>query len=248
MKIPKIIHQIWSGIDEPLPEYFAALGETWKRDYPDWKYEFWDNKRMNDFIAEHYPQYVEKYESFPYNIQRWDAIRYLILDKMGGMYVDFDYESIEPMDELIRDKTCCFAMEPDKHRNLYKRPHDAVFNNAMMLSIPGHPFMGKIIDYVFGGKDIPKIPDDKIYRVLFTTGPGALMIVYDRLTPEEKESIYLIPAKYVTPFDSAQGRRFSQGEVSEELGNCLEEAYAVHFFFSDWAAEEEDTEEMTPEP
>ena len=73
MKIPKIIHQIWSGIDEPLPEYFAALGETWKRDYPDWKYEFWDNKRMSDFIAEHYPQYVVKYESFPYNIQRWAA-------------------------------------------------------------------------------------------------------------------------------------------------------------------------------
>ena len=34
--IPKIIHQIWSGVDEPLPEYFSVLGETWKKYHPDW--------------------------------------------------------------------------------------------------------------------------------------------------------------------------------------------------------------------
>lgn len=40
MKIPKIIHQIWSDVEKPLPEYFAALGDTWKRDYPNWEYVF----------------------------------------------------------------------------------------------------------------------------------------------------------------------------------------------------------------
>lgn len=33
-EVPKIIHQIWSGINEPLPTQFKLLGETWKRDYP----------------------------------------------------------------------------------------------------------------------------------------------------------------------------------------------------------------------
>ena len=47
-KIPKIIHQIWSGIDGPLPNYFKRLGDTWKRDYPDWEYILWDNARIND--------------------------------------------------------------------------------------------------------------------------------------------------------------------------------------------------------
>ena len=37
-KIPSIIHQIWSGVDGPLPEHFRVLGETWKRDYPNWEY------------------------------------------------------------------------------------------------------------------------------------------------------------------------------------------------------------------
>jgi mannosyltransferase OCH1-like enzyme len=100
-KIPKIIHQIWSGIDESLPEHFKILGETWKEHHPAWKYEFWDNDRMNIFVRENYPNYWDAYNRFLYNVQRWDAIRYLILDRIGGMYVDFDYESLEPLDMLL---------------------------------------------------------------------------------------------------------------------------------------------------
>ena len=48
-KIPSIIHQIWSGVDGPLPEHFRVLGETWKRDYPNWEYKLWDNRMMNEF-------------------------------------------------------------------------------------------------------------------------------------------------------------------------------------------------------
>ena len=78
-KIPSIIHQIWSGVDGPLPEHFRVLGETWKRDYPNWEYKLWDNRMMNEFIQEFYPQYWDIYNQFPYNVQRWDAIRYLCL-------------------------------------------------------------------------------------------------------------------------------------------------------------------------
>lgn len=235
MKIPKIIHQIWSGVDEPLPFYFEELGKTWKRDYPDWEYVLWDNKMMTDFIVTHYLQYLKVYESFQYNVQRWDAIRYLILDKMGGMYVDIDYESIEPMDELIRDKTCCFSIEPETHRKNFKRPDDDVFNNAMMLSVPDHPFIGRIIEEVFCEDERPELPATKFHQVMYRTGPGMLVELYYRLPPEERESIYLIPAKYVSPFDIDQAQRLRLGDTSDELENCLDEAYAVHYFFSNWS-------------
>jgi mannosyltransferase OCH1-like enzyme len=45
--IPKIIHQIWEGKREPLPELYAQLALTWKEHYPDWQYEYWDGERMN---------------------------------------------------------------------------------------------------------------------------------------------------------------------------------------------------------
>lgn len=231
MKAPKIIHQIWSGIDEPLPDNFRRLGETWKRDYPDWQYEFWDNQRMNLFIKEHYPQYWYVYCKYQYDIQRWDAIRYLILDKIGGMYVDFDYESIKPMNSLLENKTCCFSLEKDFISN-----HFRIFNNALMLSSPGHPFMQRIVKYVFSRTILTK-PNygTKNMEVFNTTGPYALIRLYDTLTDQEKEDIYLIPAKYVSPFTGHEAEEYRYGVRNQELKDCLKEAYAIHYFFSNWA-------------
>lgn len=235
-KIPKIIHQIWSGIDEPLPAHFTMFGETWKRDYPDWQYEFWDNERMNSFIDDNYPQFKEIYDSFPYNIQRWDAIRYLILDKIGGMYVDFDYESIEPMDILIEGQTCCFAMEPENHIKMFNG--QTCFNNAMMLSVPGHRFMKKIIADVFSAKNLVPPTLNKTFNVLNSTGPYMLYRVYNDLSETEKNGIYLIPAKYVSPLDMYRCRILMGGELNKEQGEefekYLEDARAIHYFFGQW--------------
>ena len=233
-KIPKIIHQIWSGIDGPLPNYFKRLGDTWKRDYPDWEYILWDNARINDFIEANFPQYKDIYYRFPYNVQRWDAIRYMILYKMGGMYVDFDYESIESIAWLVEDKTCCFAEEPLSKRDILDfKKVDRMFNNALMLSIPAHPFMEKILGKVFQEANL-LCYDPKAVCVLKTTGPWMLVNAYTELDSTEKTNIYLIPMRYVTPFNIDPARRFLIGDRSDELENCLSDAYAVHYFFGGW--------------
>jgi hypothetical protein len=251
-QIPRIIHQIWSGIDEPLPKDFRVLGETWKEHYPAWKYELWNNERMNGFVRTYYPQHWDVYQNYPYNVQRWDAIRYLILDKIGGLYVDFDYESIEPMNSLIEGKTCCFALEPQAHCFYFKKR--IIFNNALMLSIPGHPFMKKIIETVFSPKMLEFDISSKrvvcfdsssniVYEyntsakndcVMKTTGPWILMDLYNHLSEDDKKDVYLIPAKYVSPFDSYQAELVRSGIKAQDLEDCLAEAYAVHYFFSNW--------------
>jgi len=231
-EIPQIIHQIWSGIDEPLPEFFMKLGETWKNQYPAWKYEFWDNKSMIEFVKKFYPQYWDIYNRFPFDVQRWDAIRYLILDKIGGMYVDFDYESLEPLDSLIMGKNCCFALEPQSHCDLFKKR--SMFNNALMLNTPGHPFMKKIVENVFSEERLRYDTSNKFMCVLNTTGPWILIDLYEALTEQGKKEVYLITDKYVTPFDVRQARQVRMGIETEELEACLQEAYAVHYFFNSW--------------
>jgi mannosyltransferase OCH1-like enzyme len=230
--IPKIIHQIWSGIDGPLPIFFRRLGETWKSRHLDWEYVYWDNVKMNDFIQKYYPKHWEVYNKYPYNVQRWDAIRYLILDRIGGMYVDFDYECIESMNVLLENKTCCFALEPQSHCDIFSK--NLMFNNALMASEPGHPFMRKIVNAVFSEKRLSYDPIPKNQCVLNTTGPWILIELYDTLTAEEKKTVYLIPDKYVTPFSVKQAKDVRRGEISEELEHCLKEAYAVHYFTNSW--------------
>jgi len=34
-KITQVMHQIWSGVEEPLPKHFKNFGKTWQYDYPD---------------------------------------------------------------------------------------------------------------------------------------------------------------------------------------------------------------------
>lgn len=231
-EIPKIIHQIWAGIDEPLPLYFQILGDTWRYNHPTWSYEFWDNERMNSFVIEHYPEFWKTYNKFHYNIQRWDAIRYLILNKIGGMYIDFDYESIQPMDPLFKDKTCCFALEPEHQYAFFKK--EIMFNNALMASIPEHPFLKKILEHVFSEKSIKYSIVPKEDCIMNTTGPFILIDLYQSLKEDEKEQIYLIPSKNVTPYDSFQSRAIVTGHANDYLEDRIKDAFALHYFNNAW--------------
>lgn len=234
-RIPKIIHQIWSGIDEPLPDFFRELGETWKEFHPEWKYELWNHERMEQFIKEFYPEKWDMYNRFPHNIQRWDAIRYLILDKIGGMYVDFDYEALKSLQPLLKDKSCCFALEPESHCKNFNMP--LMFNNALMACVPEHPFMRKIIDNVFTLENILTREPDRTKYILKTTGPWILIKLYENSGNEEQKDIYLIPCKYVTPFDNSQAVSLRSGLYNEELERTLDDAYAVHYFFGGWVTD-----------
>jgi mannosyltransferase OCH1-like enzyme len=234
MKIPKLIHQIGPDTDSPRAKTYKLLRETWKRDYPDWKYIYWDDAMIESFIIQNYPHLLGIYLRFPFNVQRWDAARYLILYRLGGMYVDCDYESIEPMNPIIENCECGFSLEPDSHIRSHRHVHAQVFNNAMILAIPGHSFFKKIIDSVFSEESLAHNVREKDVCVFETTGPWKLVDLYDQLSPSEQKAISLLPAKYVTPFDIPQAIRFVKGEWNDKLEQCLEVAYAVHYFFGAW--------------
>lgn len=52
------------------------------------------------------------YRSFPYNVQRWDTIRYMILYVYGGVYTDLDTECFKPIEPLLKDVMIGFGEEP----------------------------------------------------------------------------------------------------------------------------------------
>jgi mannosyltransferase OCH1-like enzyme len=182
--IPKIIHQIWEGYEYPLHDFNKQLGKTWKECHPDWRYEFWDGDRMNSFVEENYPEILDIYNNYKYGVQRWDAIRYLILYKMGGLYADFDYECLESFDDYIKgEKKCYFAMEPEEHRLVSRK--DIYFNNALMITPPEHPFFEYIITYL---QTKPVVyTGNKSYDVLSSTGPLMLSNLYENY--EDKSNV-----------------------------------------------------------
>lgn len=41
-------------------------------------------------MAKHYPSFLPTFDSYKYPIQRADAIRYFVLHRFGGIYMDLD--------------------------------------------------------------------------------------------------------------------------------------------------------------
>lgn len=85
-KIPKIIHQTWKNSN--IPDYLVDLIKTWKTFHPNWEFKFWTDDMNRDFIIKHYPGFTSVYDSYPNSIQRVDAVRYFILHKFGGVFID----------------------------------------------------------------------------------------------------------------------------------------------------------------
>ena len=97
---------MWEGKDGPQPDLLSDLSQTWKEQHPDWTYIFWNGEKIDAFMAGH-AEYRDVYNSYPYAVQRWDMIRYLILYEYGGIYADLDYECIDALDSLLENEFCC---------------------------------------------------------------------------------------------------------------------------------------------
>ncbi len=174
LKIPKIIHQTWK--DENLPKAFSILSETWREMLPGWEYRLWTDKMNREFVRTHYPDFLVKYDAYPKNIQRAGAIRYLLLQTYGGLYVDLDFECLDTkFITLLEDADFVAGKEPYEHA--YRCGKEYIVCNALMASVPKHPFLEKIIQRMMThphGWDVRHGGD-----ILDSTGPFLLTDVYD---------------------------------------------------------------------
>ncbi|MDR2773644.1 MAG: glycosyl transferase [Tannerella sp.] len=232
LKIPKIIHQIYE--DPDIPECLLEIAETWKQHHPGWEYRFWNKPAIERFMESVCPEYVSRYNAFPFDVQRWDAIRYLILYYQGGLYADIDYECLEPLDALLYGSSCCMGLEPPANAIRYNMPY--IVGNALMASIPGHSYFEQIIRDVFNENNI-SVPENKnkAMHIIKTTGPFMTTRIYDACP--SKEEVTLLPAELIAPLTLAEVQQIFDGYETEELEAKLEKSFAVHYFFGSWVSQ-----------
>jgi inositol phosphorylceramide mannosyltransferase catalytic subunit len=139
--VPKILHQIWLG-DTPLPEEFARYRETWVHHHPDWDHRLWTEDNLPEGLRR-----PEVYERLRVPAERSDILRLELLWRVGGVYVDTDFECHRPLDPLIDGLD--FFTAPLK-------PNGWV-NNAFIGAVRGHPILDRALNElrprVFNGYD-----------------------------------------------------------------------------------------------
>ncbi|MFV0420385.1 MAG: glycosyltransferase family 32 protein [Dysgonomonas sp.] len=223
--IPKIIHQTWKSEDLPSP--FKALSNTWKEFLPDWEYILWTDEMNRNFVAQYYPHYLEKYDSYPRNIQRADAIRYLLLETFGGLYVDVDFECLENIEFMFEDAEFVAGKEPYLHARKYHIPY--IICNAFMAAAPDTSFIkfvsDRLIKYPSVGVDYPK-------DILDSTGPFLLTNAYDDYSL--KSEIRILESKDIYPICQFEKEKILDNAMPQEMKDRIDRAYAIHYFYGNW--------------
>ena len=151
----KIIHQILFDVGKGSSVKVLNDRPEWRENMiknktlnPTYRHILWNDKSANDFINEHYPEYKDMINSFPHRFYLVDFFRYLVLSKMGGVYIDMDVCMKLPLPDVE-----IILGEPP-------RPDSAIFsNNVIKLS---HDLNVKLLDYSKSSYD--RIVNQGLYK------------------------------------------------------------------------------------
>lgn len=165
--IPRLIHQTAKTAD--IPEQWRGFQRRVRELHPDWTYRLWTDEDNLAFVASELPDFLGVFTRLPKNIMRADAIRYVLMYKLGGLYLDLDFEMLKPFDLTQYD--CVLPLETDGEFGPTSR-----VGNAFFASAPGHPFFKAVLDDL---RAHPPIGED--VNVLTATGPLYITSVLQRL-------------------------------------------------------------------
>jgi mannosyltransferase OCH1-like enzyme len=138
--IPKLLHMIWVGDSPALPfvethraAWAALLG-------PSWIVRLW----TNDDIAE-FPANVQEFIGRALKgVEKADILRYYIVERYGGIYMDADvvpHRSLDPILWLQKSLVIC-------HDIPVTWPYIAI---GMFAAIPNHPVLQMCCRFVLQG-------------------------------------------------------------------------------------------------
>jgi hypothetical protein len=232
--IPKRIHQVWIGHN--VPPQWANLAKTWRRHHPEWAYDFWDDAKCRCLVAERYPELLQRYDSYPYDIQRADAVRYVLLHCFGGVYVDMDIECLRPIDALVEGQTLVTVREPPEHAS--ELLAGQCLSNAFMAVVPGHSFLKDVVEGLAHGPSTAVTHQAVTHQdVSDSTGPGMLEVAFRRsrvLDVEVLDHGVIFPYPRETAELSAMLENQADDAIPLKLSCIVNGAYAVHYWAGSW--------------
>ena len=143
-QIPQIIHQIWIGPNKPPWPWINSFRKKFMKQHPDWEYRLWREKEIAKLDLFNRNMYEsEKALSGKANI-----LRYELLFRFGGIYIDADMEWLnrKPLQDLINqtNPTGLFAGWEDKRMLANSVIGCSMHNPLMYHTIQ---LLGKTFDY-----------------------------------------------------------------------------------------------------
>jgi len=220
-KIPKIIHHIWLG--SPLPERFAQYRKTWQQLHPGWRCIVWDDAKVAALGLVNWDAYCA---ASNYG-EKSDIARYEILYRFGGLYVDTDFESLQPFDLLHH---CC-----DFYTGSYANPGGGWLYvlNGLIGCAPKHPIIKRCIA---GIKKTARQASNGAAAIINRTGPDYFYrCINESIAAHDKiKTTIIFPPTFFYPWSGALRSNKDRAFI---MSFVRPESFAVHHWATSWTNE-----------
>ena len=197
---------------------------SFQKHLPGWTYILMTDTDNRQFVQEFFPGFLSTYDKLPYPIMRADAIRYMWLYIIGGVYADLDYK-------LQKDFTELFT-EADSPYYLVQSGNIHMVTNSFMASKPGVEVWKEalaLISLRSNPKHQPWWFFSKHWKVMGTTGPMMLQTVVD----QTQVPYTALPSKLINPCTLCE---LEFGEICQN--DKIARAYLTQLRGSSWHSDD----------
>lgn len=233
--VPKIIHQLWK--DNNIPEHLLMMQKSVKNNHQDYKYMFWTDSTLDDFIKKYYPGIWDFYDSgLEYIIQKIDFIRLLLIYHYGGVYLDLDSLAVKNTDSIL--KYPCSFINTKKHDSFLDSKYTFIINNAFIAAEPRNNFIRKIMMDIINYKDPDNYKDYCSFNPTYTKilkSAGPLCVTDSYLSYLYRNLVNLLPNSYYYGLDYSKD--MSPSEIINyglNFSHSIEDCHFIHLHESSW--------------
>lgn len=185
-----------------------------KKIFKDWEIRIYSDEANRNLIAQHFPEFLLRYDEIPIGVLKADIVRCLYLYLYGGLYMDTDYQFFKPIPKEWLVNACVL---PTEHFELDGTPF---LGNCMFFSEKDYPFWINYVRNLFETIDFANKKEDE---VIACTGPGGITRFYLNNRERYPEICY-------TPKDV-----FHPLIINHGLGiRKSKETVGAHFCFGIW--------------
>lgn len=198
--IPDVFHRVWVG-GKPIPDRFEAYWESWQRHHPRSRFVTW----RDEHIAEFGSPCVRLCNECRNPAEMSDVLRFFIVEKYGGIYLDTDFECYRSIDELLDGWDFCSAWE-----------NAEMVASAFFAAVPNHPILSRMVEQLRG------MSIDHTLSQIKTAGPQAFSTTIG--------DVYA-PGVCIHPTAAFYHQRYEERHTIPPVPT---DAYAVHRWSHTW--------------
>lgn len=217
MKIPKLIHMVWVGCKRP--EKYQFLFDGIKNINYDYEIIEWNDDNINfELINE------DLYRSCTNVGAKSDILRFEILHKFGGIYIDYDFLQIKKFDDLLD----CEFFAGNNNINSNE------IWNSIVGSMPNNDITRAFLN---GLKNNLPIRPKENERVMNETGPYYLQKIIQSNNFDKKPDVKILKGEYFFPFPGGERhkvRNLSSHEIEYAKSFATEKTYCIHLHTTAW--------------